>query len=36
VVCDDVGVLGVYTIGPNLDRLAGETAVTIRVINKEK
>ena len=33
VVCDDAGVLGVYTIGANWDRTAGETAVTIRFKN---
>ena len=35
VVCDDAGILGVYTIGPNWDRTAGETAVTIRFENTE-
>lgn len=35
VVCDDAGVLGVYTIGANWDRTAGETAVTIRFENTE-
>ena len=30
VVCDDAGILGVYTIGANWDRTVGETAVTIR------
>ena len=33
VVCDDAGILGVYTIGANWDRTAGETAVTIRFKN---
>ena len=36
VVCDDAGILGVYTIGANLDRIAGENAVTIRFENTEK
>ena len=36
VVCDDAGILGVYTIGSNWDRTAGEKAVTIRFINTEK
>ena len=36
VVCDDAGILGVYTIGANLDRTAGENAVTIRFENTEK
>lgn len=35
VVCDDAGILGVYTIGSNRDRTAGETAVTIRFENIE-
>ena len=35
VVCDDAGVLGVYTIGANWDRTGGETAVTIRFENTE-
>ena len=35
VVCDDAGILGVYTIGSNWDRTAGETAVTIRFENIE-
>ncbi len=30
VVCDDAGILGVYTIGASWDRTVGETAVTIR------
>jgi tRNA(Ile)-lysidine synthetase-like protein len=30
VVCDEAGVLGVYTIGSNWDRTAGENLVTIR------
>ena len=33
VVCDDAGILGVYTIGANWDRTAGDTAVTIRFKN---
>ena len=36
VVCDDAGILGVYTIGANWDRTVGETAVTIRFENTEK
>ena len=36
VVCDDAGVLGVYTIGSNWDRTAGENLVTIRFENTEK
>ncbi len=36
VVCDDAGILGVYTIGANWDRTAGsENAVTIRFENTE-
>ena len=35
VVCDDAGILGVYTIGSNWDRTAGGPAVTIRFINTE-
>ena len=35
VVCDDAGILGVYTIGSNWDRTVGETAVTIRFENIE-
>ena len=36
VVCDDAGILGVYTIGANWDRTAeGESAVTIRFENTE-
>ena len=35
VVCDDAGILGVYTIGSNWDRTAGETAVRIRFENTE-
>ncbi len=36
VVCDDGGVLGVYGIGPNLDRIpAALPGVTIRFIKKE-
>ena len=30
VICDDAGILGVYTIGANWDRIAGENPVTIR------
>ena len=30
VVCDDAGILGVYTIGANWDRITGENPVTIR------
>ena len=30
-ICDEAGILGVYSIGANLDRsAAGESAVTIR------
>lgn len=37
VLCDAQGVLGVYGIGPNLDRTAAELpAVTVRFIKKEK
>ena len=37
VVCDDAGILGVYTIGTNWDRIAdSENAVTIRFENTEK
>ena len=36
VVCDDAGILGVYTIGANWDRTAGENAVTIRFRNTEE
>jgi len=33
VICDDAGVLGVYSIGANLDRISGDTVpVTIRFI----
>ena len=35
VVCDDAGVLGVYTIGANWDRTSGENSVTIRFENTE-
>ena len=36
VVCDDAGILGVYTIGANWDRITGsENAVTIRFENTE-
>lgn len=35
VVCDDAGILGVYTIGANWDRTAGENPVTIRFENTE-
>ncbi|MBQ8834427.1 MAG: tRNA lysidine(34) synthetase TilS [Oscillospiraceae bacterium] len=36
VVCDEQGILGVYSIGPNLDRTAEKLpAVTIRFIKKE-
>ena len=36
VVCDDAGILGVYSIGANLDRTAeAENAVTIRFQNTE-
>ena len=35
VVCDDAGILGVYTIGSNWDRTAGENLVTIRFENTE-
>ncbi len=30
VICDEKGILGVYSIGANWDRTAGENAVTIR------
>ena len=37
VLCDEAGVLGVYGIGANLDRIAAELpAVTVRFIKKEK
>ena len=37
VVCDDAGILGVYTIGPNWDRtVQDKNAVTIRFENIEK
>ena len=36
VVCDDAGILGVYTIGANWDRTGGENPVTIRFENTEK
>lgn len=37
VVCDDRGILGVYQIGPNLDRAVQQLpAVTIRFMKKEK
>ena len=37
VACDDRGILGVYQIGPNLDRAAQQLpAVTIRFMKKEK
>lgn len=37
VICDDAGILGVYTIGANWDRTAdSENAVTIRFENTEK
>ena len=37
VVCDEQGILGVYCIGPNLDRIAAQLpAVTIRFEKKEK
>ena len=35
VVCDDAGILGVYTVGANWDRTAGENPVTIRFENTE-
>ncbi len=35
VVCDDAGILGVYTIGANWDRTGGENPVTIRFENTE-
>lgn len=35
VVCDDAGVLGVYTIGANWDRTGVENPVTIRFENTE-
>ena len=35
VVCDDAGILGVYTIGANWDRTTGERFVTIRFENIE-
>ena len=36
VVCDDAGILGVFTIGANWDRTGGEHPVTIRFENTEK
>ena len=36
VVCDDAGILGVYTIGANWDRTGGKNPVTIRFENTEK
>ena len=37
VVCDEAGILGVYSIGVNLDRsAAGESAVTIRFEKRDK
>lgn len=36
VVCDDAGILGVYTIGANWDRTGGKHPVTIRFENTEK
>lgn len=37
VICDEKGILGVYQIGPNLDRCAAELpALTVRFIEKEK
>ena len=36
VVCDDAGILGVYTIGSNWDRTTGEYSVLIRFENTEK
>ena len=35
VICDDTGILGVYSIGPNWDRIPGENPVTIRFENIE-
>ena len=35
VVCDDAGILGVYTIGANWDRTGGENRITIRFENTE-
>ena len=35
VVCDDAGILGVYTIGANWDRTAGDNPVVIRFENTE-
>ena len=35
VVCDAAGILGVYTIGANLDRISGENPVLIRFENTE-
>ena len=35
VVCDDIGILGVYTIGSNWDRTRGENPVTIRFENTD-
>ena len=35
VICDDAGVLGVYSIGANWDRTTGENLVTIRFENTE-
>lgn len=33
VIADDAGVLGVYTIGPNLDRISGEDPMQIEFIS---
>ena len=35
VVCDDAGILGIYTIGANWDRTSGENPVTVRFENTE-
>ena len=35
VLCDDAGILGVYTIGANWDRTSGEKTVTIRFENTD-
>ena len=35
VVCDDQGILGIFSIGANLDRISGENPVLIRFENTE-
>ena len=36
VVCDEGGILGVYSIGANLDRVTGENPVTVRFEKRDK